>query len=357
MCNKNDGKWLGVKKQISKKYNEITDIWYVGVDHRNNCLDKGINGWNDPECTTDNLGILSGQRKNIIDEILNTNRMKVSNNEDCVNPKELPDDSFKSWLNDNYGNYFVDFEAINDVLYTNPNNINIENSKTDSTITFMIGLGFDKRSEIDTKYILSKLIKNDCGIYYKSNDKWEYICFYINKYDIEQEKNMFKNFMNFILERYNLIKLIKGKSFNISNNLYHWTPAELVFMNTSMVRHINNDNLIEEIYDNFYKNCSWLDLYKLFTTVPITIKGCFNFKLKSVTNALYSLGIINTVWPDTGISEGMTAMLKSIKVYKTIKNKDLVEDETFKLVIDYNEIDCKAVWDILLFLRKKYINL
>lgn len=96
----------------------------------------------------------------------------------------------------------------------------------------------------------------------------------------------------------------------------------------------------------------------MFRTTPIVIKGCYNFKLKSVTNALKKNGFIDTSWPDNGVAEGHTAMLKAIDIYKQVDRGTIVGDlngnSVYKAIIDYNEIDCKAMWDIKRFLKAKY---
>jgi len=367
MCNKNDGVWEKVKKKIADNYDEITNVWYVGVKHREAAHSKGIYKISDPRCDTDALGIDKGTRKITIDNILSTNR-SVDN---IVNPQELTDFEFCNWLRIDDGDYYVDFETINGALQVCPDDIDIRDSKSDSDITFMVGIGYNNQKNINTKTVLQRIQlpsqnENVCGVYCVETDNWEYVCFYMKESCIEQEKSIYKKFITFIQERKKLIKEIKGVDSIVINNLFHWTAAEPKFMESSKKRHYDriSENLEDiemvKLYDDFRKECSWLDLYKMFISVPITIKKCYNFKLKSVTKALYDNKLIQTTWPDNGIAEGLGAMFSAINVYKQIDNGDACEDLStdvdYKAIIDYNEIDCKAMWDIKRYLISKYVN-
>lgn len=366
MCNKNDGMWDQFKKKIADDYDEITNIWYVGVKHREEAHSKGIYKISDPKCTTSVLGIDKGARKNTIDDILSTNRSN-----DIVNPSQLQNSEFKTWLRDDYGDYYVDFETINGALQVCPEDIDIRDSKSDSDITFMIGIGYDKLKKVNTNTILKELnLPSDdpdiCGVYHNEDKSWEYLCFYMKESCVEQEKSIYKMFVTFIKERKKLIKKIYGEETIVSNNLFHWTVAEPKFMEASKKRHYDNISENEEdiemvkIYDDFKDECSWLDLYKMFTSVPITIKKCYNFKLKSVAKALYENNLIHTMWPDNGIAEGLGAMMSAINVYNDVDNNiiegNLDKNKIYKNIIDYNEIDCKAMWDIKRYLKNKYVN-
>jgi hypothetical protein len=119
-----------------------------------------------------------------------------------------------------------------------------------------------------------------------------------------------------------------------------------------------DDNILDNNLDNDYfvhtntqfdKSVNWVDLCKYFEKTPITIKGCYNFKLKNVGNALFAHGIIDTKW-ETNTCDGFTAMLEAINIYKSGKCID--NDANYKDIIKYNEIDCKVMWEILKYIKK-----
>jgi hypothetical protein len=80
MNNKNDAPYHKVKKQIAEKIHEITEIYMVSVKHRHNAHGKKIFGWNNPKCTSENLGIYGKKIGPIVDAILNINRSTLGPN-------------------------------------------------------------------------------------------------------------------------------------------------------------------------------------------------------------------------------------------------------------------------------------
>ena len=158
---------------------------------------------------------------------------------------------------------------------------------------------------------------------------------------------------------------LRQENFNNKSRLFHWSPAEPKFMENSRKRHYDiistnkKDIKMVNYFDTFDKTTEWVDLYNLFITCPITIKGCTNFKLKSIAKVLHKNKLINTVWEDDSISNGLTAMTSAIKIYQNIdkypkSRSNLCNNKIFNSIIKYNEIDCKTVWEINELLRKKY---
>ena len=82
------GKWNVEKRKIADRIGEITDIWQVGVKHRNKALEKGIKSWKDPECTSTALSF-RGKRSSIVDKIMAINRQKKGCYVAWKNPKQV----------------------------------------------------------------------------------------------------------------------------------------------------------------------------------------------------------------------------------------------------------------------------
>ena len=97
-----------------------------------------------------------------------------------------------------------------------------------------------------------------------------------------------------------------------------------------------------------------IDLYQVFINEPIVIKGALNYSLKSIAKAMFESSLIKTIW-DTSCScaNGLNAMLLAYQVYN---NKDLNprKDSIMKEIGKYNEIDCKCLWEIIMYLRKNH---
>lgn len=361
MCNDNCGEWRKIKKIIADYYEELTRVWYIGVKHRNIAHSKGIYKTIDDRCNCENLQI-NGTNKHTIDKILDINRSK-----DPIWPATLSRSKYAYWLNKTHTDYYVDFETFNGVIKMTPNDINVRDASSDNDITFMIGIGFDKLEGVDTETIISAIRQSvdeyeRCGFTIVDNNGWEYVCFYMKSAYMEQERSVYEHFMKFFIERNKKIREVYKVCDNkIVNSLFHWTGAEKKYICSLNNRHCDRhseDNVSVEMVrlcDRFKATCNMVDLFELFRTIPIVVKGSFNFKLKSVTNAMRNNGLITTAWPDSSVMEGFSATLIAAEIYNDIDSKKVNPDELdnnclYKDIIDYNEIDCKSMWDIRKYL-------
>lgn len=88
---------------------------------------------------------------------------------------------------------------------------------------------------------------------------------------------------------------------------------------------------------------NWFDLQEYFQDNLITIKGCYNFKLKSICKALYHHKLIDTKWNDD-ITNGLDCSVDALEQY--------LDGHDFTEVLKYNEYDCKGMWEIIRLLAK-----
>ena len=96
----------------------------------------------------------------------------------------------------------------------------------------------------------------------------------------------------------------------------------------------------------------WLDICQLFKTEPILIKGCFGFGLKIIAKKMKEYGMIDTIL-ESECNNGMMAMIKAWKCYHNFPNPH--NSPVMKDIEKYNEFDCKALCDILYYLRQNNI--
>ena len=185
---------------------------------------------------------------------------------------------------------FVDFETISDLCDTT--------FKSSFNIIFMIGVG------------------------YIENGKWVYKQFTIDQLTKDSELEIMTNFIKFYEEM--------GKP-----NIYYWY-AEDKFWNKSISQYKSHKLSIN----------TWVDLHNLFKTEGIVVRGAFSFGLKDIVANMKKHGFIDTPL-DSECQDGMTAMVDAYKYYKNkIGNLDDI--------ITYNEFDCRALYDILAYLRKNH---
>lgn len=312
--NKNDAPWTNIKKNICEKKHEITQICYVQDIHRKNAIERGVISWKDPRCTSELMGITGDMKPALIDAILDINR---DNN--CKIDPEIIKNNLMNWQISSPVDFYVDFETANG-CFSNIN-IDIHNSKCDPDIVFMIGVG------------------------YVENNTWIYKVFYSNELTLIEEERIFDEFTTFINDKSRELNM------NITDKyiprLFHWTNAEVTNLKHANDRHRNK-------WTQWESTILWVDMYYVFFNEPIVVKGSLTFKLKDIGKAMYNMQMINTTWNDEGPHDGLDAMIQSIKYYKNKMNNIQSRDdiESFKLIIDYNEIDCKVIWDIVSYLRK-----
>jgi hypothetical protein len=78
----------------------------------------------------------------------------------------------------------------------------------------------------------------------------------------------------------------------------------------------------------------------------VTIVGAFNFSLKTVANALHSHNLIKSCWDSKNkCSNGLMVMILANDLYDN-KNTNIYNNPLMKDIINYNEIDCKVLFEI-----------
>lgn len=190
--------------------------------------------------------------------------------------------------------FFVDFEGITN-SYGYFNGVEYENRE----MIFMIGLGYIK------------------------NNIWYYENFTAVNLDQKSEKHIVNSWLNRMKELDPT-----GESL-----VYHWSHAEITMTKHAFNRHNISINFMPK----------WFDLHGLFKKAPIIINGSLNFKLKSIVKAMSFQKLISTNYEDVDVKSGLDAMI-------LVLSKGTQTDE-IKEVKNYNEIDCKVLWEILEYLR------
>jgi hypothetical protein len=307
--NHNDNGWESVKKEILKKTKDITQVWNLTQKHRDYGFDNNIKSWEDVECTTDNLNMNKTKTSIVIDKILNINRQnqfKILPNK----KKDIKDNRF-NWKRKFPTDFFIDFETTSEHI-KHLTEINLNDSRLNSQIIFMIGVG------------------------YEYEEKFHYKCFNINQLTLNEEKRILTEFKEFI----DTLKEDLDKKEKYNTRLFHWSNAEPVILESAFNRHPSIQKMWEE-------HIEWVDLCDLFIREPIVVKGALSFKLKEIANALFSHGLINTNWSDSNITDGLNAMVSAMRYYNAEeKDENIIENIT-----KYNKVDCKVLWEILNLLR------
>ena len=283
-----------MKNKVANNIGEITMLWNCGVKNRELAMKGGIDSWRDERCNSKVLGFNENTKSGqIIDKIININRDGKHN----ILPTRIKNVNNKRWLKRHKYEMFVDFETFNDICM----DIDSIPRQKKYNMIFMIGIG----------------MRNDKG-------EWYYKSFIAKKSNKKEELRIMNEFIDF---------------YNDYNQppVYYWS-AEKSFWNQACN------------YHNINGYINWIDILQIFKTEQIIIKNCFGFGLKEITKNMKEFGMIDTQL-ESECSNGMMAMLKAWRSYN-LKNPE--KTPIMKDIEKYNEFDCKALYDIMNFLRNKY---
>jgi putative phage-type endonuclease len=321
MCNDMDMPWHSFKKTLASNIGEITSLWQCGPNNRDIAHDNGIKSWHDDRCTAQLVGIKGPKQGPILDAILDVNR--------SGNPaKILPTMLSSELLLSKKVEFFLDFETVNDVV----EKIDSFKPYTDSmNFIYMIGLGWTI---------------NDSKTH---SPVWNYRCLTTNLLDSENEKEIFLTMHDAIIEILETNGALESRDYVI----YHWSDAERTIYNRAADKYAED---VEQYSEYFTPN--WLDLCAFFKQECIVVKGALDFSLKSIAPAMFKHGMITTCWAEDGILDGLNAMIKAIECSADAKRKgiSMTELPVVKKIIEYNEVDCKVMMEILEYLRKTLIG-
>ena len=159
------------------------------------------------------------------------------------------------------------------------------------------------------------------------NDKnsWEYRVFMPKDLTEREEKTNI----------YNWLQYLKNVAKDREYQLVHWSHAEPVLFNK-----------LKEML-KIRVQLKWVDLMVIVKEMRIVFKGMYNFSLKSVARSMKEAGLIETVWNDD-IVDGLGANLVVIRGVRD--GKDVERMEGMDMVVRYNEVDCKVMYEIVNYL-------
>jgi hypothetical protein len=300
------GKWNKHKEEIAADNGEITSVWYCGVKQRQNALNRDIDTWKDPRCTSETLG-MGGVRAPVIDAILAVNRQS----EDKIRPAQVRSDMF-GWRHE--GNeMFVDFETLIDIFA--PLDQLPKQERTNQI--FMI------------------------GVYFKEQGMWRYRSFICKSLTPEEEFRVMNEFTMFVQEHGN------PKLWFWHAERTMWKQAE----NRQFDRFMDDEKRADVIRNDWENLDDWCDLAKLFRAEPVVIKGCFKFGLKEIVKAMNKQNLISTKM-ESECDSGVTAAVRAWNAYQNCS--DPANSAAIRDIATYNKFDVEALYDILRYLRQNH---
>lgn len=315
MSNQNDAPWRKAKQEIAKAQEDLTFLWNVGGTKRDAAARMGVTKFSDPRCCGQMCGLKDDQAR-ILDAILDVNFRPGP----VVRPAQITAGR-DVWGECGGVEFFVDFETVSDLD--------------------------DDMSRLPEKGGYPGIFMIGCG--HEEDGAWRFECFIADPFDEEGERTVIDQWlwhMDAVKER-----LAPDCERPV---IYHWSNAEVSVADTaynSAFRRLNEERV---------QGLNWFDLWKnVFRAQPVVVKGAWGFGLKAIAKNLRLHGLVETVWAD-GPTDGLGAMAGAWWCYEEAKAQGIpvmdlcLPDRDRRLmqeIRDYNEVDCKVMWETLAWLR------
>jgi putative phage-type endonuclease len=289
-------RWSDIKKDILKSRKDIQLMYNIGSCKAKILRNKyNITKWND-----DNFKQLLNTRT-LTTEIKLTEKdtqlmeKMIDFNTQSKYKKDIiyPSKNTKVDLPNNKLEFYVDFETINDFI-----------------------------GPLNMIYLVGVFVK-------LPNNKTEFKYFMTKDLTRESEKVILKEWIDYTskLER----------QYNTTSNIYSWSNAENNFLK------IYNDNV--DTKDKV--EVKFIDLKECIKNNHILLKGNIeNFGIKTITKYMNKYNLIDSSYEELdNCDNGADSIIHAINYYKTGDKK------LFSELIQYNKLDCKLMYDILVFFR------
>ena len=300
--------WSDAVSRIAGELGDLTLLWYVGPDKRDAAHRQGVSSWRDPRASAALLGVTGAVTGRTLQAILDVNR-------DADGPPVRPERVRaleEEWRPEPVLEFFVDFETVNN-LDDDFSRIPEQNGQS---LIFMIGCGHVRDGE------------------------WVFRCFMADQLTEAAEEEMIDAWLNHMDD----VALPVGVG---NPKIVHWSYAEPVNYQDAY------DSACARHPGRAWPDLNWFDLWaNVVRKEPVVVRGALNFGLKAFARALYSHGLIETSWGDTNV-DGLGAMTSAWWCGGEARRLGaaLHEVDPMQEVVRYNEVDCKAMMEMLGRLR------
>ena len=300
------------KRSIAEDNNELTLIGYIGVKNRKIAINNGIHSYDDENLTGGKLG-LTGKTEKIINTLLENQReLNKPIQGNYIAPIEQDIEVFVDF------EYMYSFDLDENIPYlcgigyvNNEENINILTNELDS-----VSISSEFVSDSDSSTVSKSTSSH---ISYTKSWKFQYIL--LDDISMESRKKMCED----------IIKILKNIK---TTHIYTWSGVD----KRLLVDQAKKFNLLDEIRD-----IEWIDMYNFCLNNYINFKGAKRYGLKEIGKALYTNNLTNFYWKKN-LSSSSTVGAKK-HYFNNIKWNPVN-------IIDYNETDCRMIYEILYNLRK-----
>ena len=305
-----DAPWHAAKRYIAEQLAELTLLPATSPAKRRAAHERGLKRWDDVRVDAAALGITSPSDAIRCDAVLLANRTP---GDEVVFPDRIrhPD---SAWRTPAPLEVYVDFETVSNLA----DDFTLLPRMGGQPLIFQIG----------------------CGWY--EDGEWRFRQWTVDRIREPNEAVIVGQWVDHMAG----LLLVRGLGWP-DLRVIHWSPAEWVSLatayNSAVARHPEQQ----------WPALPWFDLLReVVKAEPISVRGAFNYSLKSVAKAMHAHGLIETVWGD-GPTDGLGAMVGAwwCDAEAARLDSSMQELELMAEIGRYNEVDCRTMAEILVWLR------
>ena len=301
--------WSEAAKQIVAQTEDLTVLYYVGVGKRSEANQNGLSRWTDPAVTPGVVGVGGAKLAPRLQALLDVNRETEGS---PVRPARV-ETRRDEWHEQPPLEFYVDFETVNS-LDDDFSQLPIRGGQE---LIFMIG----------------------CG--HVTDGEWVYRCFTADRLAEPDEARIIDAWF----EHMQAVRAHLAPGVDAS--VIHWSHAEETWLETAWYAAVKRHP------EKNWPHPNWFNfLTKVIREEPVTVRGAHGFGLKAVTKAMHDLGLVDTEWGD-GPADGLGAMIGAwwCEHEAERRDKSLIDLELMQQIAGYNEVDCRAMAEIVTHLR------
>ena len=301
--------WTEAVRDILAETEDLTVLYYVGAQKRSEANQRGITRWTDPALTPAAAGVAGAKMAPRFLALLDVNR-------DPEGPATRPEwvqTRRNEWHPVPALEFYVDFETVNSL----DDDFSQLPDRGGQELIFMVGCGHIEDGDWVFRYFTTDRLTEP--------------------HEAEVIDAWFEH-MRAVRDR-----LAPG----VDPSVIHWSHAEESWLETAWYAAVKRHPEKEWPHPN------WFDfLTRVVREEPFVVRGAHGFGLKTVTKAMRTLDLIDTEWGD-GPTDGLGAMIGAWWCEHEAERQAcaLMDLELMQQIAAYNEVDCRAMAEIVTHLR------
>jgi hypothetical protein len=311
MRNIQDQPWHSAKARIAREIAELTLLPAMNPRLRRAAHARGIRRWDDPGANALDLGISPESHASKTDAVLAANR---SSGPEVLFPDRVRH-ADQAWRDPVAHEFYVDFETVNNL---------------DDDFTALPAVGGQ-----------ALIFQIGCGRW--EAGAWRFEQWTVGALSEAEEARIIDAWLEHMRSVAGSPDLDPA-----TVRIFHWSPAE----SATLISAYNSAHA-RQPGRGWPVAMPWYDvLQTVIRAEPVTVRGAFNFGLKSIARAMRAGGLIETDWADSPL-DGLGAMVGAFWCAREaaaagIRMTDL---DLMREIGRYNEVDCRTMAEIVRWLR------